>query len=175
MQKIQRVSKGMVYILTGALLVTEVLIIVFLFYPELLVQPFFDAGIIASRNPKLANWQSVAMAGLAVLGMVPAFYVLLYFRALFRQFAAGKIFTATATNYLFKAAIGMIVGGVVAIANTTIGGLILTANYAQGQHVFAVSVSSTQLAWILAGLILAVISWVMQEAARLSEENAGFV
>jgi len=175
MRRIQKVSKGMVVILTGALMVTDILIMIAFFYPELYMQPFFEAGIIASHNPSLGGWQRAAISGLAVLGLTPAFFVLLYFRALFRLFAAGEIFTATATKHLFNAAISMIAGGMIAVVNTTLGGLVLTAGYAPGQHVFTVSVSSVQLAWILAGLILAVMSWVMQEAARLSEENAGFV
>jgi len=175
MRRIQQVSRWMVIILTGAIVVADILILAIFAFPELSVQPFFDAHIITTRAPTLENWQRAAMAGLAVLGLAPAYYVLLHFRALFRLFAAGAIFAGLATKHLFKAAIGMIVGGVITIVNTTLGGLVLTARFAPGQHVFTVSVSSVQLAWILAGLILAVMSWVMQEAARLSEENAGFV
>ena len=175
MQRIQKVSKAMVIILTGALLVTEFLIVAFLFYPELSIQPFYAAQIVASGGPPLALWQRVAMAGLAMLGMAPAFYIMWQFRALFRLFAAGNIFTGSATRHLFSAAKGMVAGGLIAIANTTLGALILTANAEAGEHVFTIAVSSGQLAGILAGVIFVVMSWVMQEAARLSEENAGFV
>ncbi len=175
MQRIQKVSKGMVLILTGALVVTELLILAFLFYPELAVQPFYAAQIVSPDGPPLALWQRMAMAGLAMLGMAPAFYIMWQFRALFRLFAAGHIFTATATAHLFKAAKGMVLGGLIAIANTTLGALVLTANAPAGQHVFTVAVSSGQLAGILAGVIFVVMGWVMQEAARLSDENAGFV
>jgi hypothetical protein len=175
MHRIQKVSKGMTLILTGALGVSALFILAFLFYPELAVQPFYAAQIISPDGPPLALWQRMAMAGLAVLGMVPALYIMWHFRALFRRFAAGHIFTASATAHLFKAAKGMVLGGVIAIANTTFGALVLTANAPAGQHVFTVAVSSGQLAGILAGVIFVVMGWVMQEAARLSDENAGFV
>ncbi len=175
MQRIQKVSRGMVVVLTGALVATELLIVAFLFYPELSVQPFYAAQIVSSDGPALVPWQRMVIAGLAILGLAPAFYIMWQFRALFRLFAAGYIFTATATAHLFKAAKGMVLGGLIAITNTTLGALVLTANAPTGQHVFTVSVSSGQLAGILAGVIFVVMGWVMQEAARLSDENKGFV
>ncbi len=175
MHRIQKVSKAMVILLTGALLATEFLIVAFLFYPELAIQPFYEAQIVVPGGSPLVLWQRMAMAGLAMLGTAPAFYIMWQFRALFRLFAAGEIFTGSATMHLFRAAKGMVAGGLIAIANTTLGALILTANAPAGQHVFTVAVSSGQLAGILAGVIFVVMGWVMQEAARLSEENAGFV
>ncbi len=175
MRKIQQVSKGMVFILSLALIFMILVAAALALYPDLSIKQVYGAYNLPPNLPPLSAWQYGAMALLAVLNFLPVFYIIWKLINMFRLFAAGEVFTSAATKHLFSAAKGMVVWGGIAIVSTTAAVLVLTANAAKGEHIFAVSVSSGQLAGIFVGVIFVVMSWVMQEAARLSEENAGFV
>lgn len=175
MQRIQQASKGMAIILTLALIATVLVASALVLFPDLSIAHIYSAYNLSPDIPPLSAWQYGAMALLAALNFVPTLYVIWQLRKMFRHFAMGEIFTSTATKHLFNAAKGMVVWGLIAIVSTTIAVLILTANAGIGGHVLVVEISSGELAGIFAGVVFVVMSWVMQEAARLSDENAGFV
>ena len=175
MHRIQQVSRGMVIILTLAFVAMLLVAVVLTLFPDLSIQQIYATYNLSPNIPPLATWQYGALALVAALNFLPTLFVIWKLRQMFRLFATGQIFTSAATKHLFSAAKGMVAWGVIAIFSTTITVLVLTANAAKGEHVLVANVSSVQLAGIFAGAIFVVMSWVMQEAARLSEENAGFV
>ena len=175
MHKIQKVSKAMVIILTLAFVAMLVVAGALTLFPDLSIQQIYDTYNLSPNIPPLLAWQYGALALLALLNFLPTLFVIWKLRQMFQLFATGQVFTTAATKHLFSAAKGMVAWGVIAIFSTTIAVLILTANAAKGEHVLVANISSVQLAGIFAGVIFVVMSWVMQEAARLSEENAGFV
>ena len=175
MQRIQRVSKGMAFALILALLAFVMLAAALVIFPDLFIQDMARSYNLSPDIPPLSTWQYGALAGVTVLKVLPTLYVLWKLRQMFQRFAKGEVFSAAATRHLFGAAKGMIAWGIMAILGTTAAVLILTANAPAGQHALVVNVSSTELSGVFAGVVFAVMSWVMQEAARLSEENAGFV
>jgi len=175
MRKIQKVSKGMVIILSLAILAMSLVMAALVIYPDLSIQQIYGAYNLSPNLPPLLAWQYGAMALLAVLNFLPTFYVLWKLRKMFQHFGMGEVFSSAATKHLFSAAKGMVAWAIIAILSTTLAVLVLTATAAKGEHVLVANVSSAQLAGIFAGITFVVMSWVMQEAARISEENAGFV
>ncbi len=175
MQKIQRVSKGMAFALSLALLAFIVLVAALVIFPDLFIEDMARAYNLSPDLPPLSAWQYGALAGVTVLSALPTLYVLWKLRQMFQCFARGEVFSAPATRHLFGAAKGMVAWGIVSVFGITAAILILTANAPAGQHALVVNVSSANVSGIFAGVVLAVMGWVMQEAARLSEENAGFV
>lgn len=96
-------------------------------------------------------------------------------RSCFDEFAKGRLFSQRAIAGLRDFAIGMVLGALASpIANTLLH-LVLTWNAPEGQRVMVIALSSdTFLGLIFAGII-AIICWVMGEAAEVAEENAQFV
>ncbi len=175
MQKIQRVSKAMDYILMLAFLAFALLAVVLAVFPDIFIREMFNTYNLSPDIPPLSVWQYGAMAGVAVLTLAPTLFVIWKLRKMFQLFAKGEVFTPAATRHLFSAAKGMIAWGIMAVLGATAAVLVLTANAPAGGHTLVINVSSKELSGIFTGIVFAVMSWVMQEAARLSEENAGFV
>lgn len=175
MHRIQTVSKGMVFALALALLALVLLAAVYVAYPRLFLQGLYSAYNLSPNIPPLSAWQDVAMVGIVLLNLLPPLFVIWQLRKMFQRFAKGEVFSAAATRHLFRAAIGMVAMGIINILSTTVSVLVLTANAPAGGHVLAINISSSEVSSIFTGAVFAVMSWVMQEAARLSEENAGFV
>lgn len=174
MQKIQKVSTGMVAVLSLALGLLALLAVTLAFFPNYWLQPYYSTYNLPPDLP-LTGWQYGGLGLIGVINLVAMFYVLWKLRQMFACFAAGKVFSSVATRHLFRAARGLLIWAVIAVFSTTVTVLVLTANAATGQHVLAVDISSSDVAGIFAGVVLLVMSWVMQEAARLSAENAEFV
>ncbi len=175
MRKIQQVSKAMVIILTLAFIAMLLVALTLTLFPDPIIQQIYSPYNLSPNIPPLTTWQYGALALVAAFNFLPTLFVIWKLRQMFQLFATGHIFTSAATKHLFSAAKGMVAWGIIAIFSTTVSVLVLTANAAKGEHVLVVNVSSGQLAGIFAGIIFVVMSWIMQEAARLSEENAGFV
>jgi hypothetical protein len=120
-------------------------------------------------------------AGRAVIGAIIALPVgvmawgLWHVRALFAEFAAGRVFTAAAARHLqlFGASV---------LAQAPLGPLItvaltvaLTLGNPPGQRMLAVAFSLHDYFALIVGGVLFAAATVMREAARIAEENAGFV
>lgn len=175
MRKIQRVSKGMVYALTLAMITLAVILAGFTLYPDIPIQHLLNTYSLSPALPPLSAWQFGALAAVALITTLPLLFALWKLQKMFLLFAAGEVFSTTATRHLYGAAKAMVIWGLVATCSTTLAVLILTANAPAGAHVLVVNISSAELASILGGIIFAIMSWIMQEAARLSEENEGFI
>ena len=175
MHRIQQISRWMTIILTLAFLAMLLVGVTLILFPDLSIQQIYSSYNLSPNIPPLTTWQYGALALLAALNFLPTLFVIWKLRRMFQLFALGEVFSSAATGQLFGAAKGMVAWGIIAIFSTTAAVLILTANAAKGEHVLVANISTVQLAGIFAGVIFVVMSWVMQEAARLSEENAGFV
>jgi hypothetical protein len=96
-------------------------------------------------------------------------------RALFREFAAGHVFTESAARHLQ-------IFGATVLAQAPLGPLTsialsigLTIANPPGQRMLAVSFSIHDYYALIVGGVLFAAASVMREAARLADENASFV
>ena len=175
MKKIQQVSKGMAAVLSLALITIVLILAGLAVYPNLSIAHLYNTYNFSPDIPPLSAWQYVALAIAAIFSALPLLFALWKLRKMFQLFAAGEVFSALATRHLFNAAKGMVIWGVITVFSATVVVLILTANAPAGEHMLVINVSSAELASIFIGVVFAIMSWVMQEAARLSDENARFV
>lgn len=116
---------------------------------------------------------------LALLASTPSLLVLFWamwrIRACLAEFAAGRFFTTSAINGLRDFAIGMAATALLSPVVNLLENLVLTWNAPEGQRQLVIALSSDMvLALVFSGTI-AVVCWVMGEAAALAEENAQFV
>jgi hypothetical protein len=96
-------------------------------------------------------------------------------RLLFGQYALGEVLTASAARRLKRIAWITIIGAILR-APTRIGlFLALTLDQADVQRALPVRISAADLTFLLFGLLLLAVAWVMAEAARIAEEHRQIV
>jgi Protein of unknown function (DUF2975) len=114
----------------------------------------------------------------AVVVAVPVavmLYGLFAVRALFREFAQGRVFTMRAAHHLQVFAATVLAQA--PLGPLTSAGLSFAVSMAQetGPRMFAIAFSLHDYYALIVGGALFAIASVMREAARLADENAGFV
>ncbi|WP_404406294.1 DUF2975 domain-containing protein [Pelagibacterium halotolerans] len=116
-------------------------------------------------------------AGFA-LSMIPGgvlIFGLVRLRACLAAFLSGAIFSSTASAGLRDFAIGI---GASALARPFVSALlsvVLSWSAPPGQRMIVFSISSDTILFVLFAGTIAAAAWVMQQAARIAEENAQFV
>ena len=173
--RIAWLSGGVATLLTLALwlLPAGLSLYVFLFPQLLPFHPWVAAAGISLRPLPLGN--SVAVLVVLLISASPAIWGLWELRRLFQGYAAGAIFTVAAARRLCHCAYALLALGAIAPFGAMGLSLALSADLPPGARRIAISISSDDLGLLLMGIILLVIARVMGEAARLAEENAGFV
>lgn len=119
--------------------------------------------------------KSTLALALGAVSLVPMLTALAQMRALFARYRSGEILTYPCALHIRCAGLALIAVAIVQTLLAPLQGLLLTWDNPPGQRVLAVSLTSEALWLALAGLFLVMIGWVMAEAARAAEENAGFV
>ena len=111
---------------------------------------------------------SLLPLALNIVGMVQVWF-------LFGEYAQGRIFTAIASKRLRLLAWSLIGAAATQIIARTLHGLVLTMNNPPGKKLLVLCVSSNDYSFIIFGVLLLGIAWVMVEATRLAQENAEFI
>jgi hypothetical protein len=111
---------------------------------------------------------SLLPLALGVFGMVQVWF-------LFGEYAQGRIFTALGSMRLRRLAWSLIGAAAAQIIARTLHGLVLTMGNPPGKKMLILSVSSNDYSFLIFGVLLLGIAWVMVEATRLAQENAEFI
>ncbi|WP_161974515.1 DUF2975 domain-containing protein [Piscinibacter terrae] len=111
---------------------------------------------------------SLLPLSLGIFGMLQVWF-------LFGEYAQGRIFTNLASMRLRRLAWAVIGAAATQIVARTAHVLLLTMNNPPGKKVLTISISSTDYSFIIFGVLLLGIAWVMVEATRLAQENAEFI
>jgi hypothetical protein len=111
---------------------------------------------------------SLVPVGIGIFGMVQVWF-------LFGEYAQGRIFTAMASQRLRRLAWSLIGAAAAQIIARTLHGLVLTMNNPPGKKLLILNVSSNDYSFLIFGVLLLGIAWVMVEATRLAQENAEFI
>ena len=165
----------MSWVLTASLWLLPPLLVLFvLLFPGM----FGNHPAIASSHIDTAHLSAAAVAAAIaalLIASAPTIWGLWELKRLFEGYADGAIFTVGAARRLRRCGFAMLASAAKTGVAAVLLSLALSIDLPQGHRVLAVTLSSDDLAWLLVGGILLVIARVMEEAARLAEENAGFV
>jgi len=117
----------------------------------------------------------LAAATVVAVPVAVMLYGLWHVRALFREFGQGRVFTERAARHLQMFAITVLAQA--PLGPLTSAGLSFAVSMAQdtGPRMFAITLSLHDYYALIVGGALFAIASVMREAARLADENAGFV
>jgi hypothetical protein len=96
-------------------------------------------------------------------------------RALFRDFAGGRVFTGSAAHHLQRFGVSVLAQGPLGPLTATALGLALSLGNPPGQRYLVLTLSINDYFALIIGGVLVAVAAVMREAARLADENASFV
>lgn len=144
--------------------------------PELVAELVYRHWGIAEHTPLQLDGQTRLLGLLASLA--PALLLGLSLQqvwALFGRYARGDIWGAPSLRHLRRAALALTALAPTLPLSKTLAVLALTAANPPGQRILHLGLGLQDLLALLTGLVLLAVATVMAEAARLAEENAGFV
>lgn len=118
---------------------------------------------------------ALAVWGALCIISLPALWGLWSLRRLFEGYAVGAIFTVAAARRLRHCGVALVVAGL----ETPFGSMLLSGalslDLPKGSRMLVLSWSGNDVVLLVIGALLLIIGRVMGEAARIAEDNAGFV
>lgn len=173
--RLRRFSAAMALVTTiGMVLIAVAMVLVFLI-PEW-TRTFLTSRVGQSGAAlPLTPGRLVAGAAVTAVPIGVLLYGLWQARALFRDFAAGRVFTPDAARRLHLFAGAVLAQALLGPASST--GLLLafTLGNPPGQRLLGIALSVNDYVALIVGGVLLAISWVMVEAARIADEHARFI
>lgn len=117
-------------------------------------------------------WQRLACFGASMLPGVPLMYVFHSLYRLFGYYGQGIIFSRENVRCYRATALGLIIMQIMQIPEDALVSVILTATNPDGQHVLSIGLEDTNITMIVAGIMILVISRIMDQGRMLQEEQA---
>jgi hypothetical protein len=124
-------------------------------------------------SPLIINASSLVLAFLA--DMIPTavlMYILYMLTKLFRNYELGIIFSLENSQIYRKLGFGLFGKAIADFLYVMLGGLALTFQNPIGKRVLMFELSTPQITLIFIGFVVLLISWIMEEAFKISEEQA---
>lgn len=173
--RIARRSHRMAWLVTTAFwLVIPSLALYVLAFPEQL--PYHGWVAMAGFKPRpLPPLVAAAVFGALTVVSLPALWGLWELKRLFEGFASGAIFTVGAASRLRHCGYALMVAAMLSPIGSLLLSAALSLDLPKDGRALVISFSTDDLVLLLIGGVLLVIARVMGEAARIAEENAGFV
>ncbi|MFT3957266.1 MAG: DUF2975 domain-containing protein [Piscinibacter sp.] len=151
----------------------------------LAVPPWFwlSADNVRTLGPALAGVSDVVVdagtqrigAAVSVLPVAVGLYALWQLWQLFGEYAAGRVFGLAAVQRLRRFAWALLGAALLAPLVRAVMSVVLTVGNPPGQRMLVIGFSWNDYLAVLLAAVLIAIATVMAEAARVAEENAGFV
>ena len=109
------------------------------------------------------------------LALLPLIWALVEMKGLFARYAQGDILSPECARHILRTGQALVAVALMGIATRALQGLALTYDNPPGQKMLAIGIDGATAGFILAGGPLVAIGWVMGEAARVAEDNRGFL
>jgi Protein of unknown function (DUF2975) len=129
----------------------------------------------ACSNVTLTSGRVAAAAGIIAIPVGVLLFGLWQARALFADFAEGRVFTLTSARYLRDFAACVLAQAILGPLSSAALFLALTFSNPPGNRQFAISLSLDNYVALIVGGVLLAVAWVMVEATRIADEHASFV
>ncbi|WP_420134929.1 DUF2975 domain-containing protein [Rhodopseudomonas sp.] len=173
--RLVRLSRAMEWVTTiGIVLIVALIAAAFLVPSWTRNLLLTKLGEIGARLPLDSGNQALAAVIIAV-PVVVMLWGLVNVRALFAEFARGRVFTAAAATHLQRFGIAVLAQGLLGPVTATALALALSLSNPAGQRMLVLTFSSNDYVSVIVGGVLIAVAAVMREATRLADENASFV
>lgn len=174
-RRLRRFSSAMMIVTTGGIAFIAIAMCLVFVVPEwtrnLLLARLGESG----RDLALTPLRIAAGAAITAVPVGVLLFGLWQVRALFADFAEGRVFTLASARRLRDFAASVLAQAILGPISSTALLLAFTFDNPPGKRQLAIALSSNDyLALIIGGVLLAV-AWVMVEATRIADENASIV
>jgi hypothetical protein len=102
-------------------------------------------------------------------------YGLWHLHLMFRAFAAGRVFHRRPIGHLRTFSIVLLAQGILKPSAGALASVVATFTRPAGERMVSIGLSDAEATLLFSGALLLVIAWILGEAARLHDENQGFV
>lgn len=173
--RLRRFSNAMVIVTSvGMALIAVAMCLVFVI-PEwthnLLLARLGEAG----RNLVLTPGRVAAGAAVMAIPVAVLLFGLWQARALFADFAGGRVFTLATTRRLRNFAACVLAQAALGPISSTALLLAFTFDNPPGSRQLGIALSTNDYLALIVGGVLLAVAWVMVEATRIADEHASFV
>lgn len=173
--RLRRFSNAMLIVTTlGMVLIGVAMCLVFVI-PEwtrnLLLARLGEAG----RDFALTPGRVAAGAAITAIPVSVLLFGLWQVRALFADFAGGRVFTLTSARRLRNFAGSVLAQAVLGPISSTALLLAFTFDNPPGSRQLGIALSTNDYLALIVGGVLLAVAWVMVEATRIADEHASFV
>jgi hypothetical protein len=175
LSRIERLALRLWWITSALLILLPVLVIGWLCWGY--AHPDWLARNFPALPPAtaLTGQKSMAVVLLGAIGLVPVLYALSHMRDLFARYRRGEILSPACARAIRRTGIALCLLALWQALVLPLQILVLTFDNPPGEKQLVLQLSSETLWLLLAGSLLVIIGWVMAEAARVAEDNAGFI
>lgn len=174
-EKLVRLSRTMAWLTTAGMVLIVMLMALAFVIPSwtrnLLLARLGEVGAKLPLGPS----QVIAAAAIMVVPIGVMVWGLWHVRALFRDFAAGRAFTVGAARRLQRFGVAVLVQAPLGPLTATALAMALSLANPPGQRLLVLTLSINDYLALIVGGVLVAVAAVMREAARLADENAGFI
>lgn len=180
MNKIQKFSRFFRILFQFLFILQPILLIVFwgeVYYWRTDQPGFFD-GLSASFIPRSVKilhqiTASEALYGF-LIGTVPTIAAMLLFFfliRLFKLYEQSEIFSLSSVRNIRNIGIMTLVSQVIEFIYEPVLGIILTIHNPPGHRLASITVDNYNIHYLITAIVIILVSWVMNEAAKLQEEQ----
>ena len=173
--RLRRFSNAMVIVTSiGMVLIAVAMILVFVipdWTRNLLMARLGEAG----RNLTLTPGRLAVGAAITAIPVGVLLFGLWQARALFADFAVGRIFTLASARRLRDFAACMMAQAILGPISSTALLLAFTFDNPPGSRQLSIGLSVNDYVALIIGGVLLAVAWVMAEATRIADEHASFV
>ena len=141
----------------------------------LLRTPMTPANFPQLAAPEATQTQLWLATLLGLMTLPVAVWILLRMRALFGQYAEGRVLSPEAATDLQHIGRGLAVLALLPLLIRPAQSVLLSWEAGPGARMLAVSVRDHDIWLLLAAGLVTLVGWAMAEAARIAEDNRGFV
>ena len=170
MERIKRASRRLVWTFNFVLILTPIAVV--LFWTQVGQQPSLARYLPVTLDENLPTWSR--MLGLAV-SLVPTsilMYATMQLSKLFRLYERGDIFARDNVRQYRSLGWSLIALGIAKFLNHTALSIVLTIHRPAGQRMLSIGINSDDVFLALIGMVVLTISWVMDEARKIEEEQS---
>ena len=129
-------------------------------------------GLAAPGATQTQLWLATLL-GLATLPV--AVWILMRMRALFGHYAEGRVLSVEAAADLQRIGRGLAVLALLPLVIRPLQSVLLSWSAGPGARMLAVRIDDHDIWLLLAAGLVTLVGWAMAEAARIAEDNRGFV
>ena len=126
-------------------------------------------------NLELTPGRLAAAAAIIAIPVGVLLFMLGQARALFADFAEGRVFTLASARHLRDFAACVLAQAILGPLSSTAVFLAFTFSNPPGSRKFAIELSVDNYVALIVGGVLLAVAWVMVEATRIADEHASFV